>query len=93
VNWNRGDWGANVYGSRMGSIPSYDLNRRIAPYLLWNANMSKKITDKMSVTLFVNNVFDKIHPRDDSYADYPYFYWTYSPIGREIGAQLAYRFQ
>jgi len=93
VNWNRGDWGANVYGSRMGSIPSYDLDRRIAPYLLWNANLSKKITDKMSVTLFVNNVFDKIHPRDDSYADYPYFYWTYSPIGREIGAQLAYRFQ
>jgi outer membrane receptor protein involved in Fe transport len=77
----------------MGSIPSYDLDRRIAPYLLWNANLSKKITDRMSVTLFVNNVFDKIHPRDDSYADYPYFYWTYSPIGREVGAQLAYRFQ
>ncbi len=41
----------------------------------------------LKVTLFVNNVFDKIAPRDDGFNSYPYFWRAFDPVGREIALQ------
>lgn len=92
VSWSKGDWAANVYGTRWGSLPNWAETGRIAPYFLWNTNISKKITDKATVGLFVNNVFNKLHPRDDTYFTYPFFWRAYSPIGREVFVQFDYKF-
>ncbi len=93
VGWNKGDWGANVFMSRAGSVPNWQETGRIAPYFLWNINATKKITDKLTATFYVNNVFNKFHPTDNGYNTYPYFYRGYSPVGREISAQLQYKFK
>lgn len=96
VGWTRDTWSANVFMSRVGSLPEYSspagAPSRTAPFLLWNVNLGKQITDKAKITLFVNNVFDATHPKDHTHGDYPFFKGVYSAIGREVSAQLEYRF-
>ncbi|WP_242691245.1 TonB-dependent receptor plug domain-containing protein [Lysobacter enzymogenes] len=92
VNWQRDDWSATVFMTRYGSLPNWQETGRIAPYFLWNLNLGKQITDKARVTVFVNNVFNKFHPKDSGFDAYPYFWDAYSPIGREVSAQLEYNF-
>lgn len=92
VVWELNDWNAAVFVSRFGSLPNWQETGRIAPYFLWNINVGKSITDNQRVTLFVNNVFDNVHPRDDGFNSYPYFWRAYSPIGREVSVQWEYNF-
>lgn len=92
IGWEKNDWAANVYGYRWGSLPNWAETGRIAPYIVWNASVAKKITDKVSVGLYVNNVFDKLAPRDDTFNSYPFFWRAYSPVGREVFVQFDYKF-
>lgn len=92
VSWEKNDWRAAAYYTRWGSLPNWAETGRIAPYILWNLNVAKKITDKATVGVYVNNVFDKLHPRDDTFNTYPYFWRAYSPIGREVFVQFDYKF-
>lgn len=93
VAWSKGDWASSVFMSRYGSLPNWQETARIAPYFLWNANVSKKITDKLTASFYVNNIFNTFHPDDSGYNSYPYFSGNFSPIGREISAQLQYKFK
>lgn len=92
ARWSRHGWSATLYGYRYGSLPSYDGTTRIAPYLVWNASLSRRITDNATLALYVNNMFNNLHPQDDSYTEYPYFYRAYSAVGRTVAAQFSYRF-
>lgn len=92
VDWQRDDWAASLYGFRWGSLPNWAETGRIAPYIIWNASVSKKITDKAKVGFYVSNIFDKLHPRDDTFDTYPFFWRAYSPIGREMAIQFDYKF-
>lgn len=40
----------------------------------------------------MNNVFNTLHPKDDTFFDYPFFWRAFSPIGREVFASFSYRF-
>ncbi len=93
TSWSRGDWAANVFMSRSGSLPNWAETGRIAPYFLWNANVSKKITDKATIGFFVNNIFNNFHPDDSTFNSYPYYWRGYSPVGRTISAQFEYKFK
>lgn len=92
VGWEKNDWQTNLYGYRYGSLPSWDESRRIAPYFLWNLDVQKKITPKATIGVSVVNVFDNLHPRDDSYTSYPYFWRAFSPVGRQVFANYRYTF-
>lgn len=92
ATWMKDDWRASIYGYRWGSLPNWEETGRIAPYIIWNANVQKKITDNATLGLFVNNVLDKLHPEDDSFNSYPFFWRAYSPIGREVFVQFSYQF-
>ena len=92
VTWERDDWRAALFMARWGSLPNWQETGRIAPYFIWNTSIGKEITEKAAVTFYVNNIFDKVHPRDDGFNSYPYFWRAYSPIGREVGAQFIYKF-
>lgn len=92
VNWSRDDWNVNVFATRYGSLPNWEETGRIAPYILWNANVGKHVAPDLRLSFFVNNIFNKFHPRDDSFDTYPFFYYSYSPVGREVSAQIEYSF-
>lgn len=90
VAWAREDWAANVFMSRYGSVPNWQETGRIAPYILWNMNATKRITDEATIGLYVNNLFNKFAPRDDGFNTYPYYWRAFSPIGREVSVQFTY---
>ncbi|MBA3929327.1 MAG: TonB-dependent receptor [Xanthomonas sp.] len=92
VGWNKDDWNFNVNGYRWGSLPNWAETGRIAPYIIWNARVEKKITEKATVGLAVNNVLNKLHPNDDTFNSYPYFWRAFSPIGREVFVSFNYKF-
>lgn len=92
MGWTKNDWNATVYGYRWGSLPNWAETSRIAPYIMWNASLRKKITDKATIGVYVNNVFNKLHPRDDTFNSYPYFWRAFSPVGREVFVQFDYKF-
>jgi iron complex outermembrane recepter protein len=92
ATWEKNDWQAAIFMLRYGSLPNWQETGRIAPYFIWNTSIGKEITDKAKVTLYVNNIFDKIHPTDEGFNSYPYFWRAFSPIGREIALELQYKF-
>lgn len=88
VSWAKNDWSANLFATRYGSLPNWQETGRIAPYILWNTNLGKRITENVKISVFVNNIFNKFHPEDEGFNSYPYFWRAYSPVGREVSAQL-----
>lgn len=88
ITWAKGDWSANLFWVRYGSLPNWQETGRISPYHTWNTNFGKKITDNVRLSVFVNNIFNNFHPRDDGFNSYPFFWRAFSPIGREVSAQL-----
>ncbi|WAC63554.1 TonB-dependent receptor [Pseudoxanthomonas sp. SL93] len=92
VNWELDDWNVNVNGYRWGSLPNWEETGRIGSYVIWNTQVSKKITDKVTVGLAINNVLDELAPEDDSFNTYPFFWRAYSPIGREVFVNFSYKF-
>lgn len=88
IVWAKGDWTANLFWMRYGSLPNWQETGRISPYHTWNTNFGKQITENVKLSFFVNNIFNNFHPRDDGFNTYPYFWRAFSPIGREVSAQL-----
>lgn len=92
LSWSKLDWSANVFALRYGSLPNWQETGRIAPYITWNFNAGKRITENVKLTGYINNVTDNVHPRDDGFNSYPYFWRAFSPVGREVGMQVDWTF-
>ncbi len=92
VNWEMDDWNVNLNGYRWGSLPNWAETGRIGSYVIWNTQVSKEITDKVTVGFAVNNILDELAPEDDTFNTYPFFWRAYSPIGREVFVNLSYKF-
>lgn len=92
MSWQRDDWAATLYGFRWGSLPNWAETGRIGSHTIWNFNVQKEITENASLGLYVNNVLDDIHPEDDTFNSYPFFWRAFSPVGREVFVQFDYRF-
>ena len=90
--WQRDDWSAALYGYRWGSLPNWEETDRIGSQTIWNASVGKQITDNANVRLSVTNLFDDIHPEDDTFNTYPYFWRAFSPVGREVFVEFSYLF-
>ncbi|HEU4774546.1 MAG TPA: TonB-dependent receptor [Lysobacter sp.] len=94
ITWQKDDWTTTLFGLRYGSIPNWGETSRLPPYITWNFNVGKKITNDLKVTVLVNNVFNNTHVKDPTHTSWPYFnYWGgQSAIGREVFLQADYRF-
>ncbi|MCM2355463.1 MAG: TonB-dependent receptor [Arenimonas sp.] len=91
VSWEYKDLNVTVFGLRYGSLPNWAETGRIAPYHVYNLNVGYEFTENFSANLIVNNVLDKIAPKDDTFFTYPFFWRAYSPIGREVFVQANFR--
>jgi iron complex outermembrane receptor protein len=93
VTWRPNDeWTATLFAFRYGSLPNWEETGRIAPYIIYNTNVSWKATEKLEVSLIVNNIRNTFHPKDDSFFTYPFFWRAFSPVGREMFLQAEYTF-
>ena len=92
ASWQLDDWAANVNGYRLGSLPLGDSEGRGGSFVIWNAGVSKEITEKATVSFQVQNLLDK-KPLFDEDLAYPFFWSTYysGVIGREVFLQFSYK--
>lgn len=91
VSWEYKDLNVTVFGIRYGSLPNWAETGRIAPYHVYNLNVGYEFTENFRASLIVNNVLDKIAPKDDTFFSYPFFWRAFSPIGREVFVQADFR--
>ena len=85
ASWEKNRWAATVHGQRIGRLPSSDSyddafdpeTATHGPWIgatyLYNATLAYKIGDNMRVSLAVDNLFDKMPPKDPTYTSYPYY--------------------
>lgn len=97
VDWRGGDWRASLFATRYGSLPKRNplpdgTHERTRIHIVWNANVGYRFTDDVNLRFYVNNLFNNIHPQDETNTSFPYFYDHFSPVGREVSVQLEYRF-
>ncbi|WP_374601500.1 TonB-dependent receptor plug domain-containing protein [Arenimonas sp.] len=90
VSWQYKDLDVTVFGTRYGSLPNWAETGRIAPYHVYNLNVGYEFTENFRASLIVNNVLDKIAPKDDTFFTYPFFWRAFSPIGREVFVQAEF---
>ena len=91
VNWGAGDWSNTLLVSRYGKVPNSAGTGYLTPTALANISSVYRINDRASVSLIVNNVFDKI--KRDSSGGWPYYpIGNYSPVGRQGWVEFNYHF-
>jgi outer membrane receptor protein involved in Fe transport len=97
----RARWGATLYGHRYGPSPNYLAfsngvgypgAARVSPWITVNASATYHPTAALSLSLLVNNMANKMPPRDQANVQYPYFNNdNYNIYGREIMLQADLR--
>ncbi|MET0327971.1 MAG: TonB-dependent receptor [Luteimonas sp.] len=93
--WSNDSWNASLYGYRYGTRPNYNgtaIPGRTSAYVVWNADVSHAITDRVTLGISVLNLLDEMPPRDDSHTAWPYFASSYSAIGRQVFANISFDF-
>ena len=104
VSWERDAWLASLHGERLGRLPNSDSYDQVydpedggtawvdATYR-YNATLGYRFNDHARLTLAVNNLFDKMPPRDPSYTAYPYYdiSW-FDAVGRSYYLQFTWKF-
>lgn len=105
ITWSRNEWAATLYANRYGSSPNYiasvsnDYNApgagRLAPWILYNASVSYHPIQDLTLSFLVNNLFNKMPPKDDSFpgtSTSPYNNQNYNVFGRTFYLQATYKF-
>lgn len=105
LTWSLDDWSATAYFNRYGSTPNYlasVLNSyeaagtgKLPPWILYNVSVTYNPIKSLGISLLVNNVFNKMPPKDDSYpgtTNQPYNTLNYSVYGRAIYLEAKYSF-
>ncbi|AFC86315.1 outer membrane receptor for ferrienterochelin and colicins [Frateuria aurantia DSM 6220] len=95
-------WSSTLYWHRYGATPNYTAMVAgygtegagyLKPWITFNWSLNYSPTRKLDLSLLVNNVMNKMPPRDPTYSSFPYYNsYNYNPYGREIMAQADYRF-
>jgi outer membrane receptor protein involved in Fe transport len=104
VSWEKNAWSATLHGQRIGRLPSlesYDgeFDPAVSTYSPWvgattlyNTSLQYRINDRMSVSLAVNNLFDKMPPKDPTATSYPYYdiSW-FDSVGRSYFLEITWK--
>lgn len=103
VSWERKAWSATLFGTRLGRLPnswSYDQvvdtsagdPAWVHATYRYNATLQYKFNDHARLSLAVDNLFDKMPPRDPTYTSYPYYdiSW-FDAAGRSYFVQFTYK--
>ena len=92
VNWDKDAWGASLFGSYLGRVPNYDDKAWIRATWRINAGARHDINDHLRVSLSINNLLDKMPPKDATWAPYPYYDTSwFDAIGRAYFLQVTWK--
>lgn len=105
IGWIKGDWTTTVYVNRFGRSPNYlsqvydgytkPLTGKVKAWTLFNASVRYQASDALELSFLVNNVFNKMPPRDSTFSGTtttPYNTGNYNPFGRAMYVEASYKF-
>ncbi|MCW8869592.1 MAG: TonB-dependent receptor, partial [Proteobacteria bacterium] len=92
VGWQYKDFNVTLFGTRWGSLPNWAETGRIESHVIYNLNLGYAFTRDFSMSLIGNNILNDIHPDDETFNSYPYFWRAFNPVGREVFLQARYSF-
>lgn len=93
ASWNRNAWGASLFGTYLGRVANYDNDAWTPSTWRFNAGVRYDITDHARISLTVNNLQDKMPPRDATWANYPYYDTSwFDSMGRSFYLQYTHKF-
>ncbi len=92
VSWDKGAWGAGLFGNYLGRVPNYNDDAWMSATWRFNGSARYDINDHLRVSLSVNNLFDKMPPHDPTWANYPYYdtAW-FDSTGRSYFLQVTWK--
>ncbi len=92
VTWDHNRWGASLFGNYLGRVANYDNDAWTESTWRFNAGASYDVTDHLRVALSVNNLFDKMPPKDATWANYPYYDTSwFDSFGRSYFVQITWK--
>ncbi len=104
LGWSMERWSASLHGERLAScriaIPSTTCTTPADGGSLWigatwryNLAAGYRFNDAMQLSLTVNNLFDKLPPKDRTYFAYPYYdtLW-FDSVDRSVYVKFSYNF-
>ncbi len=104
LSWQYGGWAASLHGERLGKLPNSDSYDQVydpedggSPWIdaTWRYNTSASYTfgESMRVALTIDNLTDKMPPKDPTYTAYPYYdvSW-FDSVGRTYFLTFTYKF-
>lgn len=93
ATWDRGAWGASLFGTYLGRVANYDNDAWTQATWRFNAGARYDISDRFRISLTVNNLLDKMPPKDPTWSNYPYYDTSwFDSFGRSYFVQLTYKF-
>lgn len=104
LGWSLDRWSASLQGTRLGKLPNSDSYDQVydpadggSPWIgaTWRYNLAAgyRFNDAMQVSLAVNNLFDKMPPKDPTYTAYPYYDTSwFDSVGRSVYVNFTYKF-
>ena len=92
VTWDKGAWGASLFGNYLGRVANYNNDAWTQPTWRFNAGARYDINDHLRLALTVDNLFDKMPPKDATWGNYPYYDTSwFDSIGRSFFLQLTWK--
>jgi outer membrane receptor protein involved in Fe transport len=105
VTWIKDEWAATLYWNRFGATPnfvaenanSYDVTGagKLRPWIKYNASVSYTPMPDLTLSVMVNNLFNKMPPADHSMPGttyLPYNQNNYDVYGRTVMLEANYKF-
>ena len=67
--WDRGAWGASLFGNYLGRVANYANDAWTPATWRFNAGARYDVSDHFRVSLTINNLLDKMPPSDPTWSD------------------------
>ncbi|QIL19603.1 TonB-dependent receptor [Thermomonas sp. HDW16] len=92
VNWDKNAWGAGLFGNYVGRVANYNNDAWTPATWRFNGSARYDINDHLRVSLAVNNLLDKMPPKDATWANYPYYDTSwFDSMGRSYYLQITWK--
>jgi outer membrane receptor protein involved in Fe transport len=92
VSWDKGAWGAGLFGNYLGRVANYNNDAWTQATWRFNGSARYDVSDHLRLSLSVNNLLDKMPPRDATWSNYPYYDTSwFDSAGRSYYLQLTWK--
>jgi len=92
VNWDKDAWGASLFGNYLGRVANYNNDAWTQPTWRFNAGTRYDVNDHLRLSLSVNNLLDKMPPKDATWANYPYYDTSwFDSVGRSYFLTITWK--